>query len=524
MTMLDGPATDDLRTSRSEPTGTGRARRRLVVLLVAGLLAIVLIALGAVAALASSFGSDLRERSTLLPGTVIAGVDVSLLTASEAISAVDAALGAALDHEVTFVADGRTTTVSARALGASTDSETAVAAALDRLDTVSLVDLARLRLRGPATPTTSDAGVVTDDAAIRALVAEIAAGADRPAIDATLAFVDGELVPSASVDGFRLDQTAAIEVIHDALDTGAEDAIELPHAVVEPAIDDPTIRAARQLAIEARDRALDREVTLRFDDATWTTSAATLGGEVDGDALVTEALAAAQADAGPILATVSLPEGALTPVLDEIAAAVTVAPVNATVAWEGGRVVRSGGSSGRALDREPVADALRTSLTDESAADEIEVTTVATQPGRTIDGVRDVLVVHQSQRTVELHRGDQVLRSWPVAVGTGGSPTPTGTFVVGAKRFEPTWVNPARDRWGADMPARIGPGPDNPLGLRALNWNRLGGGDTLIRFHGTPNEDSIGSASSNGCVRMFNEDVIEMYDLVRSGTMIISRG
>ena len=117
-----------------------------------------------------------------------------------------------------------------------------------------------------------------------------------------------------------------------------------------------------------------------------------------------------------------------------------------------------------------------------------------------------------------------MVRTWPVAVGTGGSPTPTGTFTVGAKRFEPTWVNPARDRWGADLPARIGPGPDNPLGLRALNWNRVGGGDTLIRFHGTPNEDSIGEAASNGCVRMFNDDVIELYDLVPSGAMIISIG
>jgi hypothetical protein len=93
---------------------------------------------------------------------------------------------------------------------------------------------------------------------------------------------------------------------------------------------------------------------------------------------------------------------------------------------------------------------------------------------------------------------------------------------VGAKRFEPTWSNPALDRWGRDMPARIGPGPDNPLGVRALNWNRPGGGDTLIRFHGTPNEASIGTASSNGCVRMFNADVTELYDLVPSGVTILS--
>jgi lipoprotein-anchoring transpeptidase ErfK/SrfK len=71
------------------------------------------------------------------------------------------------------------------------------------------------------------------------------------------------------------------------------------------------------------------------------------------------------------------------------------------------------------------------------------------------------------------------------------------------------------------MPAQIGPGPDNPLGARAINWNR-NGADTLIRFHGTPNEDSIGEAASAGCVRMFNDDVIELYDLVETGMTIVS--
>jgi lipoprotein-anchoring transpeptidase ErfK/SrfK len=99
------------------------------------------------------------------------------------------------------------------------------------------------------------------------------------------------------------------------------------------------------------------------------------------------------------------------------------------------------------------------------------------------------------------------------ALGTGSTES--------VKRFEPTWYNPAPNGWGSDMPAVIGPGPDNPLGLRALNWNR-GGADTLIRFHGTPNESSIGEAASRGCVRMFNSDVIELYDLVPSGTAIVS--
>jgi lipoprotein-anchoring transpeptidase ErfK/SrfK len=133
-----------------------------------------------------------------------------------------------------------------------------------------------------------------------------------------------------------------------------------------------------------------------------------------------------------------------------------------------------------------------------------------------------VLVLRQGERTLELFEDHEPAHEWPVAVGQGGSPTPTGTFTVGAKRFEPTWVNPSPNGWGSDMPARIGPGPENPLGIRALNWNDENGRDTLIRFHGTPNEDSIGEAASQGCVRMFNDDVADLYDLVPSGTVILS--
>ena len=94
-------------------------------------------------------------------------------------------------------------------------------------------------------------------------------------------------------------------------------------------------------------------------------------------------------------------------------------------------------------------------------------------------------------------------------------------FTIGVKRFEPTWHNSSPDGWGKDMPLEIGPGPHNPLGLRALNWYR-DGYDTLIRFHGTANEASIGRAASHGCVRMTNANVIELYDLVETGTVVVS--
>jgi len=81
----------------------------------------------------------------------------------------------------------------------------------------------------------------------------------------------------------------------------------------------------------------------------------------------------------------------------------------------------------------------------------------------------------------------------------------------------PTWVNPSPDTWGKDLPASIPPGPNNPLGLRAINWDA-----PAIRFHGTQALYSLGYNASHGCVRMANEDVIELYDLIDVGTPIVS--
>jgi lipoprotein-anchoring transpeptidase ErfK/SrfK len=61
-------------------------------------------------------------------------------------------------------------------------------------------------------------------------------------------------------------------------------------------------------------------------------------------------------------------------------------------------------------------------------------------------------------------------------------------------------------------------GPDNPLGARALY---LGG--TLYRIHGTNENDTIGTASSSGCFRMTNDDVIDLYNRTRIGATVIVR-
>ena len=99
-----------------------------------------------------------------------------------------------------------------------------------------------------------------------------------------------------------------------------------------------------------------------------------------------------------------------------------------------------------------------------------------------------------------------------------------GLADVGRKVMWPRWTPPKemveRDpnaaKWKDGMPG----GPDNPLGARAL-YLFQNGQDTLYRVHGTNAPDSIGKAMSSGCIRMINEDVIELYRRSPIGSRVI---
>ncbi len=113
------------------------------------------------------------------------------------------------------------------------------------------------------------------------------------------------------------------------------------------------------------------------------------------------------------------------------------------------------------------------------------------------------------------------------SVGVGrGTLYETGVFSVGAKKEWPSWTPTdemiERDpdhyaKWAEGMPG----GPDNPLGARALYLFNDAGADTFLRIHGTPEPWTIGSAVSNGCVRLANQDIAELYDLVELGAPVL---
>jgi lipoprotein-anchoring transpeptidase ErfK/SrfK len=98
----------------------------------------------------------------------------------------------------------------------------------------------------------------------------------------------------------------------------------------------------------------------------------------------------------------------------------------------------------------------------------------------------------------------------------------SGVAKVGRKEEWPTWTPTAdiKRRLGAGVPSFVGPGPHNPMGARGLYMYQANK-DTLYRIHGTNQPEYIGSAISSGCIRMTNEDVIDLFNRTKMGATVV---
>jgi lipoprotein-anchoring transpeptidase ErfK/SrfK len=96
----------------------------------------------------------------------------------------------------------------------------------------------------------------------------------------------------------------------------------------------------------------------------------------------------------------------------------------------------------------------------------------------------------------------------------------SGIAKVGAMTEWPAWHPTSGEIERLGVPKFVAPGPDNPMGSRAL-YLYSGGKDTLFRIHGTNQPEYIGSSISSGCIRMTNEDVIDLYNRVKLGTVVV---
>ena len=142
------------------------------------------------------------------------------------------------------------------------------------------------------------------------------------------------------------------------------------------------------------------------------------------------------------------------------------------------------------------------------------------------DGLQ--LVLDRKHHQLLVLRDGRMTRRFPAAVGTTGWETPAGRFKVFEKVKKPVWTHPVSgDHVDAESEG-------NPLGSRWIGFyrdcNGRSGWDgeqyldingcTVAGFHGTPFRWTVGRAVSHGCVRLYEENVQEVFDLVRVGTQV----
>jgi lipoprotein-anchoring transpeptidase ErfK/SrfK len=126
------------------------------------------------------------------------------------------------------------------------------------------------------------------------------------------------------------------------------------------------------------------------------------------------------------------------------------------------------------------------------------------------------IVIDTPNKFLFLVEGNGRALRYGIGVGRPGF-TWSGTKTISAKREWPAWTPPAEMlARRPDLPRHMEGGPQNPLGARAMYL-----GSSLYRIHGSNEPWTIGTNVSSGCIRMRNEDVIDLYGRVNVGTRVI---
>jgi lipoprotein-anchoring transpeptidase ErfK/SrfK len=126
------------------------------------------------------------------------------------------------------------------------------------------------------------------------------------------------------------------------------------------------------------------------------------------------------------------------------------------------------------------------------------------------------IVVNTDQRRLYYVLGGGKAVRYGIAVGMEGYAW-SGVSTVSAKREWPDWTpTPGELKRFPDLPHHMAGGPDNPLGARALYL-----GATQYRIHGTNEPWKLGDGVSSGCIRMSNDDIIDLYNHAKIGATVI---
>jgi len=179
---------------------------------------------------------------------------------------------------------------------------------------------------------------------------------------------------------------------------------------------------------------------------------------------------------------------------------------------------------GARTDRAGSAQAIANALTADAAlATESRVVTLpitSLKPKVVQAGFKTAIIVSLPKCKIYLYKGAKLVKSYSCAPGRPGFPTPQGDFKIDTKLHNAPWINPGT-AWAKGMPASIGPGPSNPMGVHKIGINYSG-----VFMHGVPSGefDSIGTHASHGCMRMMPSAVKDLFGRVHVGDPVFIRG
>ena len=123
------------------------------------------------------------------------------------------------------------------------------------------------------------------------------------------------------------------------------------------------------------------------------------------------------------------------------------------------------------------------------------------------------LVLNIAAKKLVLYTNGEATKEYPVGVGTSVTPTPLGDFKIVRRIYNPAWVNPYRQS------KVIAPGEKNPIGQYWLGF-AMNKKSQEYGFHATSDLNSIGKASTHGCIRLHPDDIKELFSLVKIGTLV----
>ncbi|MEW6584191.1 MAG: L,D-transpeptidase family protein [Nitrospirota bacterium] len=130
------------------------------------------------------------------------------------------------------------------------------------------------------------------------------------------------------------------------------------------------------------------------------------------------------------------------------------------------------------------------------------------------------IVINLSEmRLYYFPKGNPAGKVWtfPIGIGDEGTDTPVGTFKVVEKLIDPPWNVPESIRKEKpELPQIVPPGPENPLGSHALRLSSMS-----ILIHGTNRPYAVGRRASHGCIRMYPEDIPELFRIVPKKTKVL---